>query len=56
MFDRGQVSVELVSGYLTIKQPSEIMMYEKVFADLLALCVLGKGARVLIESAIRSLD
>lgn len=56
MFDRGQVSVELVSGYLTIKQPSELMMYEKVFADLLALCVLGKGARALIESAIRSLD
>ncbi len=56
LFDKGQVSVELVSGYLTIKQPSEIMMYGKVFADLLALCVLGKGARALIERAIRSLD
>lgn len=56
MFDRRQVSVELVSGYLTVKQPSEIMMYEKVFADLLAMCVLGKDARALIERAIRSLD
>jgi hypothetical protein len=56
MFDRGQVSVELVSGYLTITQPEEIEMYEKVFAELLRLSVVGKDARALIDKALRALE
>lgn len=56
MFDKGQVSVELVSGYLTLTQPSEIERHEQVFADLLALAVVGKNARALVDKAIRALD
>lgn len=55
MFDKAQVSVELVSGYLTITQPGEVAMYETVFAMLMALAVVGKDARTLIEKAIRDL-
>ncbi|MGH3930169.1 MAG: helix-turn-helix domain-containing protein [Pseudonocardiaceae bacterium] len=56
MFDRRRVSVELISGYLTVTQPGEIERHEKVFADLLALTVVGKNARTLIDKAIRELE
>ena len=56
MFDRGQVSVELVSGYLTVTQSGEIEMYEKVFTDLQTLAVVGRKARALIDKAIRALE
>ncbi|MGH8573808.1 MAG: hypothetical protein ACREX8_14720 [Gammaproteobacteria bacterium] len=56
MFDKGRVSVELVSGYLTITQPGEIEMYEKVFVELLRLAVVGKNARALIDKALRALE
>jgi transcriptional regulator with XRE-family HTH domain len=55
MFDMAQVSVEFVSGYLTISQPAEIAMYENVFAELMALAVVGQDARTLIERALRAL-
>ena len=56
MFDDEQVSVELVSGYLTITQPSEIAMYADVFAALAKQAVYGAQARALIASAIKALD
>ena len=56
MFDKRQVSVELVSGYLTVTQPGEVERHEKVFADLLALAVVGKNARALIDKAVHALE
>ncbi|MGW5352170.1 helix-turn-helix domain-containing protein [Streptomyces sp. NPDC004031] len=55
MFDREQVNVELISGYLTITQPREIEMYTVVFRELHQLAVYGERARDLIRSAIVAL-
>jgi transcriptional regulator with XRE-family HTH domain len=55
IYDQAQVSVELVSGYLTITQPSEIAMYADVFTELSALAVHGAPARALITGAIDAL-
>ncbi|MFJ4687039.1 helix-turn-helix domain-containing protein [Streptomyces sp. NPDC088789] len=52
IFDNAQVAVELVSGYLTITQPSEIKMYVQAFQELGALAVFGDSARSLIHRAI----
>jgi transcriptional regulator with XRE-family HTH domain len=56
MFDDEEVSVELVSGHLTITQPREVAMYSQMFADLASLAVYGKDARALITAAIDALD
>jgi hypothetical protein len=56
VFDSRQVSVELVSGFLTITQPREIEMYLKGFAELAMSAVYGKKARELITSALRHID
>ena len=55
IYDQAQVSVELVSGYLTITQPSEIAMYADVFTELSTLAVHGAPARALITGAIDAL-
>jgi transcriptional regulator with XRE-family HTH domain len=52
IFDDEQVSVELVSGHLTITQPYEIAQYVKVFSMLTELAVYGAKARTLIAAAI----
>ncbi|WP_017559387.1 Scr1 family TA system antitoxin-like transcriptional regulator [Nocardiopsis baichengensis] len=51
IFDSAQVNVELVSGHLTITQPSEIAMYADTFAELAALALYGERARTLIAAA-----
>jgi hypothetical protein len=56
IFDDAQVSVELVSGLLTIAQPREIAMYAQVFARLSDLAVRGAAARKLITAAIDALQ
>lgn len=56
IFDDAQVSVELISGYLTITQPSEVAMYADAFARLKELAVLGAPARRLITAAIDALE
>jgi transcriptional regulator with XRE-family HTH domain len=56
MFDDEQVSVELVSGHLTVTQPREVAMYVEVFAQLADLAVYGASARALITGAITALD
>jgi len=56
MFDGERVTVELVSGYLTITQPKELSMYADVFGELAAQAVYGAAARELITSAIEALD
>ena len=55
IFDDGQVNVELVSGWLTLRQPREIAMYVKTFSDLSHLAVRGAQARTLITAAIDTL-
>ncbi|WP_414506444.1 helix-turn-helix domain-containing protein [Streptomyces sp. NEAU-L66] len=55
IFDEAQVSVELVSAFLTITQPHEISMYAHTFAGLAELAVYGAPARTLITAAIDSL-
>ncbi|MFI6318039.1 Scr1 family TA system antitoxin-like transcriptional regulator [Nonomuraea sp. NPDC050556] len=56
MFDEAEVTVELVSGHLTVTRPHEIARYAEVFKDLSALAVFGKGARKLITDALAELD
>lgn len=55
IFDRAQVNVELVSGYLTLTQPSEIQAYANTFASLAKMAVYGDRARSLLAKARRSL-
>jgi hypothetical protein len=50
IFDSEQVTVELVSGHLTITQPREIAMYGQMFARLAEIAVYGARARDLISS------
>lgn len=52
IFDNEQVSVELISGYLTITQPREIVMYAQMFARLAEIAVYGARARDLISSIV----
>lgn len=55
LYDTAQVNVELVSGYLTITQPSEVAMYADAFAELAELALYGANARALITSAMDAL-
>ncbi|MER8070863.1 helix-turn-helix transcriptional regulator [Streptomyces sp. NPDC094034] len=56
IYDAAQVNVELISGYLTITQPSEIAMYAETFAELADLAVYGARARALIQAAIDTVE
>src|SRR5437868_11201206 len=51
-----QVMVELLSGLLTLTHPDDVAMYRTAWEDMLALAVLGDGARTLIHAAITALD
>lgn len=55
IFDDDQVSVELVSGHLTVTQPTQIAMYAQMFARLGEIATYGSRARDLIAAASRSL-
>ncbi|MER5767103.1 helix-turn-helix domain-containing protein [Streptomyces sp. NPDC001985] len=55
IYDTAQVNVELVSGYLTLIQPSEISMYADTFAELAGQALYGADARGLIAEALRAL-
>ncbi|MCG5219009.1 helix-turn-helix domain-containing protein [Streptosporangium sp. KLBMP 9127] len=56
LFGDEQVSVELVSGYLTITQPGEIEMYAREFNALSSIAVYGNAARELIAAAQEALN
>ncbi|MEU5880884.1 helix-turn-helix transcriptional regulator [Spirillospora sp. NPDC047279] len=45
MFDQDRVTVETVSGWLTITQPAEIAQYAAVFEEFAELAVYGAAAR-----------
>ncbi|MFF4601887.1 helix-turn-helix domain-containing protein [Streptomyces sp. NPDC001339] len=55
IFDKVQANVELVSGYLTLTQPSEVAMYADTFAMLADMAVYGTKVRALITAAMDSL-
>lgn len=56
LYDDEQANSELVSGHLTITQPSEIAMYAEVFSEMVRQAVYGTRARKLITAAIDALD
>ncbi|MFS0692077.1 helix-turn-helix domain-containing protein [Streptomyces nitrosporeus] len=55
IYDNTQVNVELVSGYLTLTQPSEIKAYSDAYSKLAGMAVHGARARALICKARDSL-
>ncbi|MFG2227856.1 helix-turn-helix domain-containing protein [Streptomyces sp. NPDC048644] len=55
IYDSAQVNVELVSGYLTLTQPSEVKAYAETFTTLAGMAVYGAEARALITKASDSL-
>ncbi|WP_406199271.1 DUF5753 domain-containing protein [Kitasatospora sp. NBC_01560] len=55
IYDAAQVNVELVSGYLTLSQPSEIALYAQAFGELTERAVYGERARALIDAAVETL-
>ncbi|MFD7719136.1 helix-turn-helix domain-containing protein [Streptomyces sp. NPDC059814] len=55
IFDAEQVNVELVSGHLTLTEPSDVGAYADAFGELADLAVYGASARALITSAMDSL-
>lgn len=50
------VTVELVSGYLSITQPAEVELYLAAWERLWALAVVGDRAAALITAALDALD
>ncbi|XVQ10673.1 helix-turn-helix domain-containing protein [Spirillospora sp. CA-255316] len=56
MFDTELVSVELVSGVLSVTQPAEVAMYLRDFHDLAGIAVYGAAARALIDDALEALE
>ena len=50
IFDNEQVTVELMSGHLTITQPREIAVYAQAFARLAEIAVYGGRARELLSA------
>lgn len=56
MFDDAQVSVELVSGFLQLTQPSEIAQYAQTFALLARSAVYGVETNRITDRARESLS
>ncbi|MEU5151798.1 helix-turn-helix domain-containing protein [Streptomyces goshikiensis] len=55
IFDEEQVIIELATAQVTVKQPSEIKIYARMFAELVGISVNGKDARNLLARAIAAL-
>ncbi|MFJ6216753.1 DUF5753 domain-containing protein [Streptomyces sp. NPDC092296] len=51
IYDSTQVNVELVSGYLTLTQPSDIEAYSETFSRMADMAVYGAKAKALINRA-----
>jgi transcriptional regulator with XRE-family HTH domain len=56
MFEAELVTVELVSGVLSVTQPREIAMYLRDFTDLARIAVYDQAARDLISEALHDLS
>ncbi|WP_030706542.1 helix-turn-helix domain-containing protein [Streptomyces sp. NRRL F-2580] len=55
IFDDLQVITELATAQITVKQPSEIDIYARMFSELAKLACVGQQARSLITDAIAAL-
>jgi transcriptional regulator with XRE-family HTH domain len=55
LFDDTEVTIELVSGWLRITEPTEVAMYAGVFTKLTAMAVYGEDATRLITAALDDL-
>ncbi|MER6994540.1 helix-turn-helix transcriptional regulator [Streptomyces sp. NPDC000410] len=55
IFDDKQVLVELATAEVKVRQPSEIAVYTRMFAELAAMASYGPQARALIAQAISAL-
>ncbi|MEU9716001.1 helix-turn-helix transcriptional regulator [Streptomyces sp. NPDC047976] len=55
IYDDTQVIIELATAQVTVKQPSEIETYARMFAELAKLACHGQSARALIAEAIAAL-
>lgn len=54
--DSSQVTIEMLTGFLTLTHPEEIAAYVTAFEQLLSIAVRGSAARALIRGAIGTLD
>lgn len=54
MYDRKLVQVETLTAELTIRQPSELVLYDRAFGLLAKQAAIGDSARALITKAWRS--
>jgi hypothetical protein len=54
--DDSLVTVELISGFLSLTHPGELAIYRRAWADLASLAMIGRRARALINDALDSLD
>ncbi|MEV7419653.1 helix-turn-helix transcriptional regulator [Streptomyces sp. NPDC089919] len=55
IYDDSQVIIELATAQVTVKQPSEIQTYARMFAELAKLGCHGRPARALIAESIAAL-
>ncbi|MFE7315315.1 helix-turn-helix domain-containing protein [Streptomyces sp. NPDC057555] len=55
IFDGEQVLIELATAQVTVRQPSEIETYARMFSALASIARFGKDARALIAEATRAL-
>ncbi|CAM5312500.1 helix-turn-helix domain-containing protein [Streptomyces abikoensis] len=56
IYDTERVVVELATAEITVKQPSEVATYARMFAEMAQIAVFGKAARALITEAINALE
>ena len=54
--DSDLVSIELLSGFLSLTHPDEIAVYVTAWEQLYSIAVHGKKARALISGALAALD
>lgn len=56
IFDDKQVIIELATAQVTVKQPSEVATYARMFSQLAQIACYGKSARALVAEAINALE
>lgn len=56
IYDNERVVIELATAEITVRQPSEVATYTRVFAEMAQIAVYGKEARALITEAIDALE
>ena len=54
MFDDQRVLIETISAEMTITQPRELAIFERMFARLAGQAVYGNAARGLIAAALKN--